>query len=154
MRSGLLVALCCLSLAQTTLAGDPPVKPLRIARVDRLENGQFDPALLASCAIDKVVAASIEGKKPPRGQATELVLRLDAAKWIAKDYGSDNFRWGGTELGVTVLSVAGRDVNRPFLCHKEGLSKMSLAAHCQQVKSCSKRIADQVKTWLAAPRAP
>jgi hypothetical protein len=145
----LLGSICCLLLPLCTLAKEkPPV--FQVVSIEFRPGGRLDGGLLQACDVAKIVTDAIQKQKSTKGTSTGIGLRIDS---VAKLRGRPppGASMAGTELGLTLLAVGSKPMDQPFLCRKDSLVGTSNDAHCGRIAKCSRTVAEQLSTWLAAP---
>ena len=145
----LLGSICCVLLPLCVPAKEkPPV--FRIESIALRPDGRLDSGILQACDVAAIVTDAIQKQKSTKGTSTGIVLRIDS---VAKLRGRPppGASMAGTELGLTLLAVGSKPMDQPFLCRKDGLVGTSNEAHCGRIAKCSRTIAEQLSTWLAAP---
>ena len=147
MRACLMVPIALLAPMLTT--ADVKTTPrIRLDAVVFKENGRLDAKIVAECDIEPKLRAAIayELRHQSRADAAEargVTLRIDKVDKIG-DPGPPTPR-NGTELGVTAIP-SGHATGQLFLCRKM-LSPFQ-PTHCSRINECTKKIADDIVSWL------
>jgi len=115
------------------------------------QDGRLDNVVLQQCDVARIVADSVQRFQAKHrrkgGPTTDLTLRIDRVARVGGTYSGGDF--GGTDLGVTLLSAGNRETNQPFFCRANGFKAIRNPSHCERLDYCGEKIAEQMSTWLS-----
>ena len=137
--------LCLALLSASVLAKDQPPS-FRVVHVELRQEGRLDAKVLESCEVTKIVTDRIQAYRAKSKGTVDLSLRIDR---VARVGGNPTSDFGGTEIGITLLSAGGREMNQPFDCRATGFTSVRNPSHCQRLDWCTEKIAGQIDTWLS-----